>query len=132
MSIDPYSFKCPDCGAVSFNPNDAKNRYCSVCKRFFSSNSTVSPKSNAELMIDLWETTKDYLIGAYPPCKSIDGHGMRGYCDCNVNEENKRRDKVLYILGQLDQRKKEWKVEHYNDWCFVCNQQVYFCRCRKP
>lgn len=30
------SFKCPDCGMVSCNVNDKKNRYCSVCKIFFS------------------------------------------------------------------------------------------------
>lgn len=28
------TFECPDCGAVSNNPNDARNRYCARCHAF--------------------------------------------------------------------------------------------------
>lgn len=27
-------YRCPRCGRVSYNPNDARHRYCSACKRF--------------------------------------------------------------------------------------------------
>ena len=27
-------FVCPICGAVSHNPNDARNRYCGACRVF--------------------------------------------------------------------------------------------------
>jgi hypothetical protein len=30
----PPSFTCPDCGMVSYNPNDISNRYCGACCRF--------------------------------------------------------------------------------------------------
>ena len=29
-------FTCPRCGAVSFNPNDLRERYCGRCRLFFS------------------------------------------------------------------------------------------------
>ena len=28
------AFKCPRCGAVSFNPNDLRERYCGACDVF--------------------------------------------------------------------------------------------------
>lgn len=31
---DPPSFTCPRCGAVSFNPNDIRERYCGRCHVF--------------------------------------------------------------------------------------------------
>lgn len=34
MKPDPVSFKCPICGAISYNPNDARERYCVRCHRF--------------------------------------------------------------------------------------------------
>jgi hypothetical protein len=30
----PPSFTCPFCGALSHNPNDARERYCGRCHRF--------------------------------------------------------------------------------------------------
>jgi hypothetical protein len=32
----PPSFTCPKCGAVSYNPNDVRERYCGACHEFFS------------------------------------------------------------------------------------------------
>jgi hypothetical protein len=29
------SFTCPDCGRTSYNPNDARHRYCGACHKFF-------------------------------------------------------------------------------------------------
>ena len=29
------TFTCPRCGLTSYNPNDAKNRYCGNCHTFF-------------------------------------------------------------------------------------------------
>lgn len=34
MSAAPPSFTCPHCGAVSFNPNDIRERYCGACHAF--------------------------------------------------------------------------------------------------
>ena len=31
VSYGPRSFKCPDCGAVSYNDNDIRERYCGRC-----------------------------------------------------------------------------------------------------
>lgn len=31
----PNTFTCPKCGAVSHNPNDARERYCGACHEFF-------------------------------------------------------------------------------------------------
>jgi ribosomal protein L37E len=31
----PATFTCPKCGAVSYNPNDVKERYCGACHEFF-------------------------------------------------------------------------------------------------
>jgi len=30
----PSRFECPDCGAVSYNPNDMQKRYCGRCHAF--------------------------------------------------------------------------------------------------
>ena len=30
-----HPFTCPKCGRTSFNPNDARNRYCGACHKFF-------------------------------------------------------------------------------------------------
>jgi len=32
--FDGEPFTCLDCGFVSYNPNDAKHRYCARCHRF--------------------------------------------------------------------------------------------------
>ena len=32
--FDGEPFRCRDCGFVSYNPNDAKHRYCARCHRF--------------------------------------------------------------------------------------------------
>jgi ribosomal protein L37E len=31
----PPSFRCPDCGHVSYHPIDVAERYCGACHRFF-------------------------------------------------------------------------------------------------
>lgn len=31
----PREFTCPDCGRTSHNPNDAAQRYCGACNKFF-------------------------------------------------------------------------------------------------
>jgi hypothetical protein len=31
---EPPSYRCPRCGAVSFNPHDLKQRYCGRCHQF--------------------------------------------------------------------------------------------------
>lgn len=30
----PASFTCPKCGAVSYNPNDVREKYCGACQKF--------------------------------------------------------------------------------------------------
>lgn len=34
MSDAPASFTCPRCQAVSYNPNDIRERYCGRCHQF--------------------------------------------------------------------------------------------------
>jgi hypothetical protein len=33
-AVPESSYECPDCHAVSYNPNDIANRYCGACHRF--------------------------------------------------------------------------------------------------
>lgn len=32
--IDPPSFHCPRCGAISFNTNDIREQYCGACHQY--------------------------------------------------------------------------------------------------
>ena len=43
MPPAPASFTCPDCGSVSFNPNDIQNRYCGRCHSFTAKADPLNP-----------------------------------------------------------------------------------------
>jgi hypothetical protein len=34
VASEPPAFRCPRCGAVSYNPNDIRERYCGRCHVF--------------------------------------------------------------------------------------------------
>jgi hypothetical protein len=40
--INPPSFVCPKCEAVSYNANDMAHRYCVKCHQFFDEDGNVS------------------------------------------------------------------------------------------
>lgn len=35
LLLPPPSFRCPDCGRVSYNATDVAQRYCGACHKFF-------------------------------------------------------------------------------------------------
>lgn len=50
MTMPPPSFRCPRCGAVSYNPHDLAARYCGRCHVFV----TLDELRAAEQQPDLW------------------------------------------------------------------------------
>ena len=44
----PLPFTCPVCGAVSYNPNDAAERYCGRCRRFTGGQANPLPLTDLE------------------------------------------------------------------------------------
>lgn len=68
------SFTCPRCGAVSYNPNDAANRYCGRCHVFVEdamneariTRTPVNHCVNCGKKIDSAAPTPDYPDGSAP------------------------------------------------------------------
>src|SRR5580692_1001578 len=60
-------FRCPRCGAISFNPDDARNLHCGRCHLFFA----PPPRNSAPLRLH-FEQKLDSVRKSSEPARSDD------------------------------------------------------------